>query len=455
VTASCQPLNEDESLVGVSPEGEAWVEGSLGVRVISPDGSSTPIDAGFTEADQLVAWGASSAFVVGDNSLWSTTSTGTEALSLPPELGKPRFVCGDPRNAGGSFVVTTRGLFERRAEAWLRWDLPIELIESMEIRDLQGACSGEQAVLYLEAGESVWELRYGQAASYRHAATLTDVTETDVDVRVGFVAIRNGELQRFDGEGWVPIPFDEGDVTRVSAADGVLWASVGGTLFRRDRFERWQRLETGVWPSEIRVLRGYAAGSAWLVNAEQLCHVEYPETLRVDGVRPYQRFAEGATLTLAVSSDPAMGATLSAHLDGHALAVSGSAGSWTVTGMTALGPGWHSLVFNVAKPGAAAQRTVKFLVEGDVVGPPPPNPTVSWERDIRPLYEASCAVCHGEGGNQTFLGSYEAFSALGQLALDLVKSGEMPPASAGGLAEPLTPAETQVLETWVQEGMGP
>ena len=73
-----------------------------------------------------------------------------------------------------------------------------------------------------------------------------------------------------------------------------------------------------------------------------------------------------------------------------------------------------------------------------------------------PIYEASCAVCHGEAGNQTFLGSYEAFSALGQLALDLVSRGHMPPASAGRhVAEPLDAAEVALLETWVQEGMGP
>ena len=218
VTASCDPLGEDERLIGVSPEGEAWVEGDTGVRLVSPDGTSMPIDAGFTEAEQLVAWGTSSAFVVGDNSLWNASSSGTEALALPAELGKPRFVCGDPRNAGGSFVVTTRGLFERKEEAWLRWELPIELIETMEIRDLQGACSGEQPVMYLEAGDAVWELSYGTAASYRQAAMLTDVTATDVDVRVGFVAVRDGELVRFDGEGWASIPFDAGDVSFVSAA---------------------------------------------------------------------------------------------------------------------------------------------------------------------------------------------------------------------------------------------
>jgi mono/diheme cytochrome c family protein len=455
--ASCQVLAEGESMVGVSPDGEAWIEGDGGMRQLSPDGTSTPIDAGFTRADELVAWDTSSALVVGDNSLWSTTFAGSEPLSLPPELGKPRFLCGDPRNAGGSFVVTTRGLFERRNGTWLRWAVPVELIESMEIRDLQGACSGPEAVMYFEAQQALWEVRYGEVASFREAADLTNVTATGPDVRVGFVALRDGELIRFDGDGWVGIPFDEGSVTVMSVADSVLWASVGAELYRRDRFEKWERLETNMWPTPITAIEGYAAGSAWVVRPGQLCHVAHRDTLRVRGVRPYQRLAVGSVLSFSASGDPAMGSALTARLDGRALPMSGSDGSWTLTEAQALGSGWHSLALDVAAPEGVVQRTVKFLVEGEGTDspPPPPDPTVSWERDIRPLYEASCAVCHGEDGNQTFLGSYEAFSALGELALDLVSRGEMPPASAGGQAEPLDAAEVGLLETWVQEGMGP
>jgi hypothetical protein len=454
--ALCQLLADDESLIGVSPDGEAWVEGDVGVRHVSPDGTSTALDARFTRSDELVGWDGSSAFVVGDNSLWSATFAGSEPLSLPPELGKPRFVCGDPRDVSGSFVVTTRGLFERRNDTWVRWAVPVELIESMRIRDLEGACSGEDPVMYLEAQQSLWEVHYGETASFREVADLTDVNATGTDVRVGFVALRDGELIRFDGGGWAQIPFDEGSVTLMSVADSVLWASVGVELYRRDRFEKWERLDTTTAPSAIDMLRGYTAGGAWVVKGNQLCHVAHRQTLRVSGVRPYERISEGSTLSLRVSGDPAMGSALSASLDGRALPVAGSAGSWTVTGANTLGVGWHALALEVASPEGAVRRTVKFLVEGDVSGTPSPGPepTVSWERDIMPLYEASCAVCHGESGNQTFLGSYEAFSALGQLALDLVSRGEMPPASAAGVAVPLDAAEIGLLEAWVQEGMG-
>ena len=86
--ASCEVLGENETLIGVSPEGEAWFEGDAGVRLALPDGTSSLVDADFTRADVLVAWDTQAAFVIGDNSLWSTTLTGAQPVSLPPELGK-------------------------------------------------------------------------------------------------------------------------------------------------------------------------------------------------------------------------------------------------------------------------------------------------------------------------------------------------------------------------------
>ncbi len=456
--AHCQPLAENEALVGVSPEGEAWVEGDDGVRHLLPDGTSTPVDASFTRADALLAWDSAAAFVVGDNSLWSASVEGAEPLSLPPELGKPRFVCGDPERASGAFVITTRGLFERHNDVWLRWSFPVELLESMKIRDLEGACAGEESLMYLEAGESLWEVRYGEIASLREAADLAGMRAVGPDVRVGFIAVRDGELMRFDGSAWASVPFDEGSVSAAGASDGVLWAAVDGALYRRNRLDRWEHLEAPMWPTTIEEIRAYAAGGAWLVRANQLCHVESHQTLRVRGVRPYGRLAEGSGLSVGVSGDPSMGGSLSARLDGQGVTVSGAAGAWSLTRSEPLSPGWHTLSLAVPSPEGSIERSVKFLVEGgEVTGAPTPpdEPTVFWETDIRPIYERSCAPCHAEGANQTFMGSFESFSALGALALERVSSGEMPPPTASAVAPPLSAEEVQLLRTWVQEGMNP
>jgi len=456
--AHCQLLAESEALVGVSPEGEAWVEGDDGVRHVLPDGSSTPVDASFTRADSLVAWDAAAAFVVGDNSLWSASVEGAEPLSLPPELGKPRFVCGDPERASGAFVITTRGLFERHDDLWLRWSFPVELLESMKIQDLEGACAGQDSLMYLEAGESLWEVRSGDIASLREAADLGGMIAVGPDIRVGFIALRDGELLRFDGSDWASIPFDEGSVSVAGVADGVLWAAVDGLLYRRNRFDEWEHLDAPMFPSVIEEIRSYAAGGAWLVRANQLCHVEPRGTLRVRGVRPYGRLAEGSGFSVAVSGDPTMGGSLSARLDGQGVDVSGAPGAWSLSGPEALSPGWHTLSLAVSSPAGVVERAVRFVVEGGEADEPPPpsgEPTVFWEADIVPIYERSCAPCHAEGSNQTFMGSFEAFSALGALALERVSSGEMPPPGASASAPPLSAEELQLLQTWVQEGMNP
>ena len=204
----------------MSPEGEAWLEGDDGVRQIQPDGTVTDVAADFTRADALVAWDSQVAFVVGDNSLWNTGIDGAEPLSLPPELGKPKFVCGDPERSGGAFLITTRGLFERSGDTWLRWSFPLELLESMEIRALQGACSGEQPVMYVEAGDSLWEVDYGERASFREAARLDGMAAAGPDPRIGFIALRERELVRYDGNRFPPENFATGmtiDVVTVPA----------------------------------------------------------------------------------------------------------------------------------------------------------------------------------------------------------------------------------------------
>ena len=454
--ARCEPLAAAETLIGVSPEGEAWLEGDDGVRHIQPDGTVTAVAADFTRADALVAWDSQLAFVIGDNTLWNAGFAGAEPLSLPPELGKPKFVCGDPASSGGAFLITTRGLFERSGDSWLRWSFPLELLESMQMRALQGACSSDEPLMYVEAGDSLWEVDYGERASFREVAKLDGMVVGGPDPRIGFVALRDGGLVRYDGDGWAPVPFDEGPVDQVSVADGLLWAAVGSTLYRRNRYDEWEEMSASLWPAAITELRAYAAGGAWSVHGNVLCHVEPKKTLRVRGIRPFARLPQGSALSVGVSSDPTMGPELSARLDGQGVDVTGGAGTWSLS-LAALEPGWHELRLGLSSSEGQVERILKFLVEGEDPGttpmPPPSEPTVTWEADIAPIYERSCAVCHGEGGNQTFMGSFEAFRALGPLALERVALGEMPPPASSAPA--LSEDELQLLQTWVQEGMNP
>ena len=326
----------------------------------------------------------------------------------------------------------------------------------MQIRALQGACSGDEPRMYIEAGDSLWEVDYGERASFRESAKLDGMVAGGPDPRIGFVALRDGELVRYDGEGWAAVPFDEGLVDRVSVADGLLWAAVGSRLYRRNRYDEWEAMSASLWPAPITELRAYAAGGAWSVHGNVLCHIEPKGTLRVRGIRPFARLVEGSALSVAVSADPTMASELSARLDGQGVDVTGAAGTWSFS-RAGLEPGWHELRLGLSSPEGPVERTLKFLVEGEDPGttpmPPPSEPTVTWEADIAPIYEQSCAICHGEGGNQTFMGSFDAFRALGPLALERVELGEMPPVASSAPA--LSEDELQLLQTWVQEGMNP
>ena len=108
---------------------------------------------------------------------------------------------------------------------------------------------------------------------------------------------------------------------------------------------------------------------------------------------------------------------------------------------------------------------VRFLVAETCAENVQPEAKVSFERDIRPMFKAACAHCHGEeeelsGGLDVRLrrllitgGESGASIVPGNLEesylLDRVKSGEMPPE---GLGHPLTDQQISLLETWIKSG---
>ena len=94
-----------------------------------------------------------------------------------------------------------------------------------------------------------------------------------------------------------------------------------------------------------------------------------------------------------------------------------------------------------------------------------PDAEVSFERDIRPMFKAACAQCHGEeeelsGGLDVRLrrllivgGDSGASVVPGNLGksylLDRVKSAEMPPEGSG---HPLSEKQIALLEKWIKAG---
>ena len=449
--STCVDLAEGEELSGVGPDGHAWVTSLDGLRVVEPNGESQSITVRFGSADELVAWTADRAFIVSESQLWDAGPAGSQPFLLPDNLGRPRYACGDPEATSGSFVLGTRGLFERRGSAWFRWDIPVDVFEAMEIQHFEGSCGTVDDILYLTTTEgALWEVRFGDNPFFREIGSVDNAQELAVDSEHGIIRLFLGSLYRYTGE-WEHIPFDGGFVMHTDAAGGVLWATVRNTIFRRDRFARWEEIEPDTTFEFIDKVLAYPAGGAWVVEGSRMCHFGHRETVVVDGVRPFERIDQDSPpQQLTILADPTGAMSLSASIDGRSIPVTGVSGLWTLGELGTISAGWHELTLDLSSPLGPVERTVSFRLDGEVVigGN---DPTVFYETDIKPIFDMYCAQCHGPTGTQRFFGDYESFVVTAQSALDLVKSREMPPPPLPGPSQ----EEIGLIETWIQEGMAP
>jgi mono/diheme cytochrome c family protein len=104
--------------------------------------------------------------------------------------------------------------------------------------------------------------------------------------------------------------------------------------------------------------------------------------------------------------------------------------------------------------------------------PPPAERQVSFAKDIKPLFEASCAQCHGErrpkaryrmdnredllkGGNSgeaAVIPGKSAESPLVHHVADLVPELEMPPLEDRDLYPQFTREQISLLRAWIDQG---
>lgn len=83
--------------------------------------------------------------------------------------------------------------------------------------------------------------------------------------------------------------------------------------------------------------------------------------------------------------------------------------------------------------------------------PPPPKPKVKWSESVKPIYEASCALCHGAAGVTTKLDSAKKWQDKFKTILYVVESGAMPlPPKL-----PLDSAAIATLKAWQTDGFLP
>ena len=82
---------------------------------------------------------------------------------------------------------------------------------------------------------------------------------------------------------------------------------------------------------------------------------------------------------------------------------------------------------------------------------PTPKPPVSWVKDIKPIYEASCALCHGPEGVATKLDTDKKWKDKIEIVLQYVEAAAMPLPPK----QPLGSNERALIAKWKSDGFQP
>lgn len=292
-----------------------------------------------------------------------------------------------------------------------------------------GGTIEDQPVLWTSDAESVMAL---DAADWRPLESLA-VPASSIALSAGATWVNaNGLLYRYDAEGWAAFEAP-GPVRSVWAhpRDPSAYILTDDTIigFDGDFFELTDLpdgLTRGLGIDELGRLIVAGDGGLYRVSAEpKVAIVGLLDGAVLDGV---------ATLRL-LPNQP--GATLSAAVDGVALALDGD--TLTLDPYDFLAADEHTLSATASwDDGASAQSALHFTL-----GAPD---HASWSGEIEPLYQDNCARCHG-GSTQTVLDGREAWIAHIDSILTEVNAERMP---LGG--PPLSQAQIALIRVWRDGG---
>lgn len=443
----CIPLDTDESLASVSPQGHAWLTraqgAELGIRVVDAQEGLVDVLAEETlevgVLRSLQAWDGENAAALTSEGLWALEAFARVQVTPPASLDADASMCGDLSRDG--LLLTDGVLFERRADDnWWQWDSNVQgERQPREIVRYGGDCLGVEDTVWLTAGDgTLWQLSDTDVARPARFPELIDTAATR-----GMVALLESEtlwVGHLEDEEvlWEAWSFPGGTPANVSAAQGAVWMVAGDDLLRYDGSD-WQQIRHDASGPFDRVLAH--PGGAWLAGETELCSVVVEDSFVVEGVRPYLRGIESEHAFRVWSSADPVAASVAGQDVPLSLAEDGAHEGRVV--LDALG--WHELVLTAGE----ASRTVPIKRVPDTVR--------SWATDIEPLYTASCtgSACHGgdEPTSPRALSSYDIWrDSAAVIRTRVLEAQTMPPPGQG---DGWDADSVEVVAQWIEGGMLP
>jgi hypothetical protein len=438
-TSYCVALNEGESLAGVSPEGHAWLlrenAGAQILRVADPFDESLSDEKALQigTVRQLHPWSATDAAVLAEDGLWQLKDLSRVSIQLPAAAADMDSFCGNFATSG--LLVGKGTLYELRDGSWWTFDgLAQASYAPAQLIDVDGNCvANDNYTSVLAKDGSLLQLG---PSTYFPSAIFS--SEAAVAATNGLVAVLDQQELHIGPNAWQRWIFEGEAPSRIAATGGTLWLRGKEQLLRYDGQDFVSVVKLP--PTAGQDMKAHAGG-VWLSSANEACHVATAPMIRIGGVSPHQQsIEESYSLTLR-SSDPQQ--VLKATIDGEELSLSDASGSWAAE-LNLASVGWHELVIE----GSDSTRRVALKR----------LPTVlrSWQSDIQPIYENTCAggPCHGPASTAApSLETYDDWVALAATINNrVVLAGTMPPASA---QPPDWGDQKLVIAEWLEGGMLP
>lgn len=438
-TSACTPLRAGEKLLSVSPEGHAWLAlpgEASSVRVLDPFGADGMLeethDLDIGDVQQVLAWSGNDAAVIAGERLWRLADLARLELTPPQGFATPATFCGNPSENGS--ILSGGRLFEHRADAGEWWgfapNVPAEGIPTGVVR-YDGECQSRDNLMWLTAADgTIFRMEPSEFSRPVRFPKLVDAAAT-----ADALYVLESDRLWVGPEEWRAWMFSGAVPTSISASNGHVWMAAGAQLLRFDGTTFVEVAQSLGEPIETVAAH---AGGAWIAGDAQICHQAPGTMIRVEGVRPNMRSAESEHQVRIQASDDT---TPTATVDGQPITLVED-GGW-FEGRVVLGTvGWHEVVL------AAGTGSRTVLVKRM------PEVERSWEKDVQPIFQASCASnqCHGGGDYTRDLRTIDAWR---EKATDVrervVVKKDMP--QAGNT--PLTPQEIEIISQWIEGGMLP
>lgn len=285
-------------------------------------------------------------------------------------------------------------------------------------------------------------------ASIRVLASVGDGMTTPGEVWV----LSTDGLYRNADDGWHG--YDLGGVPDgLSAAGRTVWALVKHKLLRFDVDENeWEQAQ-GLDGEPTALLAADTAGAAWVQLNGVAAQVARGRLPRLRGFDQNERVSDGDFVIQAVPPPGPVPSSVRFAVDnGDEVTVApplysfggadteGRPRSYSLVGLS---EGMHALALRLGYgDGTTAERTVPFAFK------PVSLEILSWDKDIRPIFEARCAACHVSGPGPELVG-YEKWKANAETIVYMLRERRMP---ADG---PLEPELILRVQRWAQMGTPP